>query len=152
MIVPTTFVPGPQTESELQAEESGRRVSAMSIQAARNAIAALTDEPWVRETVEHLGLACLEPLGLYHMVGPDETPWPAAMVAVKRTPWRYGQERTRMIAAVYVIGGAMAVSMMEPEQLDESRRIGPLPLMVRPELPPPPVFVSHASASQEPGV
>lgn len=49
---------------------------------------------WQHEAVARAGISCMRVLERKTVPGPDRrTPWPAAVVELVRTPWKYGQSR-----------------------------------------------------------
>ena len=47
---------------------------------------------WQREAVAHAGIRCMRVVERKDVPGPDRiTRWPAAVVELVRTPWKYGQ-------------------------------------------------------------
>lgn len=116
-----------QSEYAGLAHDSLRALQQLSPAGLISTALGTVDDPWVREVFGRDKNRCGEFVGFYDLVGPDEeTPWPAAVVRVTRTPWRSDQEPRIGFVALYLNeeGGWEAVSM---DAIDERRRRQPEP-------------------------
>lgn len=93
--------PGGLTPADL-VDDARAALSNLTPERAVQRAVQLCDSPWVKETFASLGPHCAAVLGLYVIVGPDgETPWPAVIVRVRRTPWKDGQSARTGYVALY---------------------------------------------------
>lgn len=91
-------------------------------------IKARCEDPWVVECVRKLGQDCLKPLGQYNLIGPDdETPWPALVVEVTRTPWIPAQAHRVGYVVIYA-DEHNYVQCISTDAVQQAQFAGPLPI------------------------
>lgn len=120
-----TFDDPDQTRLAIAAIESGRFVAKLTPESAFAWVKARADQDWMRDAAKRNGPSCLQHLGPYNLIGfDDETKWPAYVVRVTLTPWKYAQQPESGLAAIYLDDSGSAVCV-EIDNIQDWQKITP---------------------------